>query len=82
MWLYLNCFNNFNDYDRSLLRPALFNTVLAPTEDQHLKYYTWLHIYSKDKANILEHMVKLVNNYNVCSYQLFFYLMGLMNHSP
>lgn len=40
--------------------------VLAPTNDQRLKYADWLHVYAKDRTEIPRRMKTLLRDYNVC----------------
>ncbi|KAJ7804316.1 hypothetical protein B0H13DRAFT_2491520 [Mycena leptocephala] len=46
-----------------LLRPAMKDGYLAPTEQQRLGYINWLHIYAKDRCKIPVRMAELIDNY-------------------
>ncbi|KAJ3861939.1 hypothetical protein EV359DRAFT_66044 [Lentinula novae-zelandiae] len=46
-----------------LLRPAIHNGVLAPTQDQRLKYATWLCVYAKDSALCTVREANLIDDY-------------------
>jgi hypothetical protein len=63
-------------FERSILRPALVDGVLAPSEEQRLKYETWLHIYAKDRTCIPERMAQLVDTYNV--FPIYSHLISLL----
>jgi hypothetical protein len=56
---------NLSNFRRSILRPALVDGVLAPSEDQRLRYESWLHVYAKDRTCIPKRMAALVDEYNV-----------------
>ncbi|KAF8887652.1 hypothetical protein CPB84DRAFT_1749702 [Gymnopilus junonius] len=51
-------------FSRALLNSATVDSVLAPTQEQHLKYIHWLHVYAKNTTQIPKHMSKLVDSYN------------------
>ncbi|KAK7029140.1 hypothetical protein R3P38DRAFT_3189368 [Favolaschia claudopus] len=48
-----------------LIRPAMKDGILAPTEAQRLGYINWLHVYAKDRCKIPVRMAKLVDDYVV-----------------
>ncbi|KDR67116.1 hypothetical protein GALMADRAFT_161738 [Galerina marginata CBS 339.88] len=48
----------------SLLKSAMVDGVLAPTQDQRLKYMYWLHVYGKDKTSVPCRMAELVDAHN------------------
>lgn len=52
-------------YRKQLLRPAILNGVLAPDENQRLRYKGWLHVYGKNKTRIPVRMEVLLVEYKV-----------------
>ncbi|KAJ7227611.1 hypothetical protein B0H12DRAFT_1148920 [Mycena haematopus] len=50
---------------RQLLRPAMRDGYLAPTQRQRLGYIDWLHVYAKDRSKIPVRMAELVDDYVV-----------------
>lgn len=56
-----------------ILRPAIHDGVLAPTESQRLKYGSWLCVYGKDIVQCTHREGTLIDEYIVCDlyYPLF-----------
>ncbi|KAJ7227608.1 hypothetical protein B0H12DRAFT_1148918, partial [Mycena haematopus] len=50
---------------QQLLRPAMRDGYLAPTQRQRLGYIDWLHVYAKDRSKIPVRMAELVDDYVV-----------------
>ncbi|KAK7014556.1 hypothetical protein R3P38DRAFT_3000764, partial [Favolaschia claudopus] len=48
---------------RDLIRPAIKDGLLAPTQQQRLAYINWLHVYAKDRSKIPARMAELVDDY-------------------
>ncbi|KAK6984366.1 hypothetical protein R3P38DRAFT_3292361 [Favolaschia claudopus] len=46
-----------------LIRPAIKDGLLAPTQQQRLGYINWLHVYAKDRSKIPARMAELVDDY-------------------
>lgn len=56
---------------RGLLGPCLVDGLLAPTNEQRLKYKNWLHVYAKSRTKLPPRAATLVDSYNVWPFILF-----------
>lgn len=55
--------------------------VLAPTQDQRLRYSYWLHVYAKDTTSVSKRMAVLIDEYQVCFSLLTSSSFGFINSS-
>lgn len=70
IFLSWDCFSHMF-HRTGLLRPAIHDGVLAPTQSQRLQYAYWLCVYGKDMVKCTRREAVLIDEYIVCGFTMF-----------